>query len=74
MAAVAAAVRWRVVRVLLVLTVAGLGASGTPQPPNILLLLMDDVSAGRASGERCARSGGLGRPWVGKAPGGWTVG
>ncbi|XP_024411757.1 N-acetylgalactosamine-6-sulfatase isoform X1 [Desmodus rotundus] len=46
MAAVGAAVRWRVVRVLLVLTVAGLGASGTPQPPNILLLLMDDMGWG----------------------------
>lgn len=71
MAAVAAAMRWRV---LLVLSVAGLGAKGTPQPPNILLLLMDDVSAGRAPGECCARGSGLGRPRVGKVRGGWIVG
>lgn len=81
MAAVAAAMRWRLLQVI---SVAVLGASGTPQPPNILLLLMDDVSAGWAPGERCARGGGGGgrgggvpweeRPWgrsagVGVAPG-----
>lgn len=49
MAAVAAVMRWRL---LLALSAAGLGALGVPQPPNILLLLMDDVSAGWAPGER----------------------
>ncbi|TEA40448.1 hypothetical protein DBR06_SOUSAS30610031 [Sousa chinensis] len=43
MAAVAAATRWRL---LLVLSAAGLGATGAPQPPNILLLLMDDMGWG----------------------------
>lgn len=42
MAPVAAVTRWRL---LLVLSAAGFGAMGTPKPPNILLLLMDDVSA-----------------------------
>ncbi|PNJ12514.1 GALNS isoform 1 [Pongo abelii] len=41
MAAVVAATRWW--RLLLVLSAAGMGASGAPQPPNILLLLMDDI-------------------------------
>uniref|UniRef100_A0A2K6CPX7 Galactosamine (N-acetyl)-6-sulfatase n=1 Tax=Macaca nemestrina TaxID=9545 RepID=A0A2K6CPX7_MACNE len=36
MAAVVAATRWW--RLLLVLSAAGMGASGAPQPPNILLL------------------------------------
>lgn len=63
MAAVAAAIRrWWLLLLLLVLSAAELGASGTPQPPNILLLLMDDVSTGRAPGERCAWGHGLGRP------------
>ncbi|XP_022438624.1 N-acetylgalactosamine-6-sulfatase isoform X7 [Delphinapterus leucas] len=43
MAAVAAATRWRL---LLVLSAAGLGVTGAPQPPNILLLLMDDMGWG----------------------------
>ncbi|XP_036296801.1 N-acetylgalactosamine-6-sulfatase isoform X1 [Pipistrellus kuhlii] len=43
MAAVAAAMRWRL---LLVMGAAVLGTSGTPQPPNILLLLMDDMGWG----------------------------
>lgn len=59
MAPVAAAMRWWL---LLVLSAVGLGAKGVPQAPNILLLLMDDVSAGRAPGERCARGGGWGKP------------
>lgn len=71
MAAVAAVMRWRL---LLVLSAAGLGALGVPQPPNILLLLMDDVSAGRAPGERCACGGGWGRLWVEEARGKWIVG
>lgn len=66
MAAVAAAMRWRL---LLVMSVAVLGASGTPQPPNILLLLMDDVSSGWAPGERCAPGGRRGWPWVGESRG-----
>lgn len=49
MAAVAAVMRWRL---LLALSAAGLGALGVPQPPNILLLLMDDVSAGWAPDSR----------------------
>uniref|UniRef100_H9H5I9 N-acetylgalactosamine-6-sulfatase n=1 Tax=Macaca mulatta TaxID=9544 RepID=H9H5I9_MACMU len=44
MAAVVAATRWW--RLLLVLSAAGMGASGAPQPPNILLLLMDDMGWG----------------------------
>lgn len=64
MAAVAAAMRWRLLQVI---SVAALGATGTPQPPNILLLLMDDVSAGWAPGERCARGGGWGSPVGGTA-------
>lgn len=62
MAAVAAATRWRL---LLVLSAAGLGVTGAPQPPNILLLLMDDVSAGvgRDPG-RTALARGWGRPAV----------
>lgn len=71
MEAVAAVMRWRL---LLVLSAAGLGALGVPQPPNILLLLMDDVSAGRAPGERCARGSGWGRLWVEAARGKWIVG
>ncbi|XP_067574888.1 N-acetylgalactosamine-6-sulfatase isoform X1 [Pseudorca crassidens] len=43
MAAVAAATRWRL---LLVLSAAGLRVTGAPQPPNILLLLMDDMGWG----------------------------
>ncbi|ELK00504.1 N-acetylgalactosamine-6-sulfatase [Pteropus alecto] len=43
MEAVAAVMRWRL---LLVLSAAGLGALGVPQPPNILLLLMDDMGWG----------------------------
>ncbi|KAF6288097.1 galactosamine (N-acetyl)-6-sulfatase [Rhinolophus ferrumequinum] len=39
MAPADAAMRWRL---LLVLSAVGLGATGVPQPPNILLLLMDD--------------------------------
>nr|KAF6406794.1 galactosamine (N-acetyl)-6-sulfatase [Molossus molossus] len=46
MAAVAAAMRWRRRLLLLVLSAAELGASGTPQTPNILLLLMDDMGWG----------------------------
>ncbi|XP_012513141.1 PREDICTED: N-acetylgalactosamine-6-sulfatase [Propithecus coquereli] len=44
MVAVAAATRWR--RLLLVLSAVGLGAASAPQPPNILLLLMDDMGWG----------------------------
>uniref|UniRef100_F7H7K1 N-acetylgalactosamine-6-sulfatase n=1 Tax=Callithrix jacchus TaxID=9483 RepID=F7H7K1_CALJA len=44
MVAVVAATRWW--RMLLVLSAAGMGASGAPQPPNILLLLMDDMGWG----------------------------
>uniref|UniRef100_A0A9L0J1L2 N-acetylgalactosamine-6-sulfatase n=1 Tax=Equus asinus TaxID=9793 RepID=A0A9L0J1L2_EQUAS len=43
MAAVTAVTRWRL---LLVLSAAALGAAGAPQPPNILLLLMDDMGWG----------------------------
>lgn len=43
MAAVTAVTRWRL---LLVLSTAALGAAGAPQPPNILLLLMDDMGWG----------------------------
>ncbi|XP_016076552.1 PREDICTED: N-acetylgalactosamine-6-sulfatase isoform X2 [Miniopterus natalensis] len=43
MAAVAVVMKWQL---LLVLSAAGLVASGTPQPPNILLLLMDDMGWG----------------------------
>ncbi|XP_058384453.1 N-acetylgalactosamine-6-sulfatase isoform X1 [Diceros bicornis minor] len=43
MAAVAEVTRWRL---LLVLSVAALGATGAPRPPNILLLLMDDMGWG----------------------------
>ncbi|XP_032320470.1 N-acetylgalactosamine-6-sulfatase isoform X5 [Camelus ferus] len=43
MAAVAAATRWQL---LLVLSAAGLGVTLAPQPPNILLLLMDDMGWG----------------------------
>ncbi|KAF4010635.1 hypothetical protein G4228_002167 [Cervus hanglu yarkandensis] len=43
MAAVAVATRWRL---LLVLSAAELGVTGAPQPPNILLLLMDDMGWG----------------------------
>lgn len=71
MAAVAAVMRWRL---LLALSAAGLGALGVPQPPNILLLLMDDVSAGWAPGERCARGSGWGRLWVEEAHGKWLMG
>ncbi|KAF6288096.1 galactosamine (N-acetyl)-6-sulfatase [Rhinolophus ferrumequinum] len=43
MAPADAAMRWRL---LLVLSAVGLGATGVPQPPNILLLLMDDAYLG----------------------------
>ncbi|KAF6288102.1 galactosamine (N-acetyl)-6-sulfatase [Rhinolophus ferrumequinum] len=43
MAPADAAMRWRL---LLVLSAVGLGATGVPQPPNILLLLMDDMGWG----------------------------
>uniref|UniRef100_G3TL90 N-acetylgalactosamine-6-sulfatase n=1 Tax=Loxodonta africana TaxID=9785 RepID=G3TL90_LOXAF len=41
---VAAATKWW--RLLLVLSAAGLGAVGAPQPPNIVLMLMDDMGWG----------------------------
>ncbi|XP_053410990.1 N-acetylgalactosamine-6-sulfatase isoform X2 [Nycticebus coucang] len=44
MAAVAAATRWRLL--LLVLSSVGLWAAGAPQPPNIVLMLMDDMGWG----------------------------
>lgn len=34
----------RAQQLLLVLSALGLSAAGAPQPPNIVLLLMDDVS------------------------------
>ncbi|XP_072802907.1 N-acetylgalactosamine-6-sulfatase isoform X3 [Vicugna pacos] len=43
MAAVAAETRWQL---LLVLSAAGLGVTLAPQPPNILLLVMDDMGWG----------------------------
>ena len=57
MAAVAVATRWWL---LLVLSAAELGVTGAPQPPNILLLLMDDVSvrASRALGRAAALGAG----------------
>uniref|UniRef100_A0A8C6EHW1 GALNS n=1 Tax=Microcebus murinus TaxID=30608 RepID=A0A8C6EHW1_MICMU len=48
MVAVAAATRWRLL--LVVLSALGMGAASAPQPPNILLLLMDDVSGDPARG------------------------
>lgn len=73
MAAVTAVTRWRL---LLVLSTAALGAAGAPQPPNILLLLMDDVSVGWAGlREGCARAavgrrgGSAGAAGGGAAPG-----
>uniref|UniRef100_A0A667HLK4 N-acetylgalactosamine-6-sulfatase n=1 Tax=Lynx canadensis TaxID=61383 RepID=A0A667HLK4_LYNCA len=45
MASVAAATTWRLV-LLLLLSIAGLGAADGPRPPNILLLLMDDMGWG----------------------------
>lgn len=71
MAAVAAVIRWQL---LLALSAAGLGVLGVPQPPNILLLLMDDVSAGWAPGKRCACSGGWRRLWVEEARAKWIWG
>nr|XP_060505926.1 N-acetylgalactosamine-6-sulfatase isoform X2 [Panthera onca] len=44
MASVAAATTWRLV--LLLLSIAGLGAADGRRPPNILLLLMDDMGWG----------------------------
>ncbi|XP_007937357.1 N-acetylgalactosamine-6-sulfatase [Orycteropus afer afer] len=44
MAAIAAASRW--CRLVLVLSAVGLGAVGAPQPPNIVLMLMDDMGWG----------------------------
>ena len=73
MAAVAAATRWHL---LLVLSAAGLGVTGAPQPPNILLLLMDGVSAG-AGGAPGTAAFGRGRGGGGSAgpchppPGPW---
>ncbi|XP_043455815.1 N-acetylgalactosamine-6-sulfatase [Prionailurus bengalensis] len=47
MASVAAATTWRLVLLLLLLlSIAGLGAADGPRPPNILLLLMDDMGWG----------------------------
>lgn len=59
MAAVAVATRWWL---LLVLSAAELGVARALQPPNILLLLMDDVSvrASRAPGRAAALGAGSG--------------
>lgn len=75
MASAAAMTRWRL---LLVLSAAAPGTTGAPQPPNILLLLMDDVSAGAGRAPRraalwAAVAGGPGGP-RGQQRAGWAWG
>jgi hypothetical protein len=62
MAAVAAATRgWRL---LVLLCTAVLATAGAPQPPNIVLLLMDDVSAGAGRRGACGRDSAGPPPWT----------
>lgn len=49
MAACTTAIRTQ--QLLLVLSALGLSAAGAPQPPNIVLLLMDDVSGAERRGD-----------------------